>query len=364
MKLAFISNSGWNISNFRKELLIFFIEKKYSVTLICPEDDHIQELTNLGCKHININIKKNHISPINDLILFFKIILILNKIKPKYLLSFTIKPNIFASLTAYFLNIKVICNISGLGTTFLKSKLLKSLTIFLYKISLRRSYHIFFQNIHDQNLFKNNKILKNKNYSIIPGSGIDLDKYKTKIVKKNTKFKFLFVGRLLIDKGLNEFLKSAEIIKKKYKNIDFVILGKLDQNNPRSVNKIMFDKFKKKEIIKYIGFKNNVIPYIIDSDCVVLPSYREGLSRSLLEAASLSKPLIASNVPGCEELIEESVNGFLCEAKNYISLAESMEKIINLNPNKIIQMGKESRKLVEKKYSINKIIHSYEEFIN
>ncbi len=216
MKLLFISNSSWNIYNFRSEIIKFYLSKRYSITIVSPQDNYTKKLNTLGCKIINIYLKKNKISLLADLIYFIKIVIIFYKEKPDYILSFTVKPNIYASIACRFLNQKIINNISGLGTTFLQGVFTGFMIRLLYKISLKKTYKVLFQNKDDLELFNKNNIVLRNNSHLLPGSGIDLDYFNYK--SEQNKFKdniiFLFFGRLLIDKGIFEFIDSARIIKK------------------------------------------------------------------------------------------------------------------------------------------------------
>ena len=333
MKLLFISNSSWNIYNFRSEIIKFYLSKRYSITIVSPQDNYTKKLNTLGCKIINIYLKKNKISLLADLIYFIKIVIIFYKEKPDYILSFTVKPNIYASIACRFLNQKIINNISGLGTTFLQGVFTGFMIRLLYKISLKKTYKVLFQNKDDLELFNKNNIVLRNNSHLLPGSGIDLDLFKNKSEQNQLKDNiiFLFFGRLLIDKGIFEFIDSARIIKKKYPNIQFNILGFIDEYNPRSIKNSQIKFWIDEGIINYFGETENVIPFIKKSDCIVLPSYREGLPKSLLEAAALSKPLIATNVPGCKDIVKNNVNGFLCEPHSSKSLCEAINNFINLS---------------------------------
>ena len=210
----------------------------------------------------------------------------------------------------------MINNITGLGSALIKNNLFSKIIFFIYRLTLYRSYKVVFQNKSDMNIFINKKITNIYNSNLIPGSGININKYNNQILTNNNIFTFLYVGRLIKDKGIVEYLEAAEIVKSKTsKKIKFVVLGSFDKKNPNSIDFKYFESFIDKEIINYLGFVDNPIPVISDSSCVVLPSYREGLSRSLLESMALGKPIITTNVAGCDELVRESSNGFLCKCK-------------------------------------------------
>ncbi len=366
MNIVIFSNSFWNIYNFRLHLVKFFLNKGYIVHLIAKEDEYSKALSDIGCNIIPVFFQPNKINLILDFILLTKLFFILKKYKPNYIFTFTIKPNIYTSLISQFLGIKIINNITGLGTTFINKSFINYFIILLYKISLRKSFHIFFQNYSDLKEFINNKIVLKQNHSVLPGSGIDIKQFnfKSTQTKNNLQISFLFFGRLLLDKGILEYIKAAEIIKKNFKNINFDILGFIDENNNRSIKKELLQKYHEQKIINYLGETKNIISYLKKYDCVILPSYREGTPRSLLESAAMYRPLIASNVPGCKNLVLEGKNGFLFEVKNVLSLVESINKFINLPYETRLKFGNESRNLVVKKYDINKVLVAYYNIIN
>lgn len=359
-KILLSSNSYWNFYNFRKELIKKLLKLKYEVHLVAPFDKNFFFFKKCGCFCHVLNFSRNKIGVFELIKLFFDYYVLVKKINPNFHLPFTIKPNIFGSFICSFLKIKTINNITGLGSGFLNSSLLKFFIIFFYKISLRKSKVIFFQNSNDKFFFIKKKIInKNKNLSfLLPGSGIDTNYFKVN-KKKNKKINFLYVGRLIKDKGINELFEAIQVIKKKYKNINFLIVGEVDLKNLYPISKNLLYYMKKKKFIKYYKFTNNVLKFYSKADCFILPSYREGLSRSLLEAASCSLPLITTNVPGCKELVKSNYNGFLCIPRNSNSIIKCIEKFICLTNNKVKKFGLNSRKLVKSKYNVKHVINKY-----
>ena len=359
-KIILSSNSGWNIYNFRFGLVQELISDGYKVILICPEDKYVKQLVSIGCEHYNISIDRKGTSFYKDLKLFFRYLHLLKKIKPFYLFCYTIKPNIYASLAASFTSIKVINNITGLGTSFINKGLIKYFITFLYFISLRNSKKIFFQNLDDCNFFLKLNIINKNIAETIPGSGVNLKKFIfTPLLIKRENITFLFLGRMLWHKGIRELVEAAVIIKKKYPRTMFKFIGFIDEQNKSSISTKQIKKWEDQNIIKYLGAKDDVRPLIATSDCIILPSYREGMSKSLLEAAAMGRPIIATNVPGCKEIVKHGENGYICQSYSSKDLAKYIEKFILLNPDIREKFSKKSFELARENFDENIIIQKY-----
>ena len=262
-----------------------------------------------------------------DIFNILKLLKIIFYYKPTHILSFTIKPNLYANLLNLFFNFKVVSNVTGLGSVYLSKNIVNKIIFSLNKFLLRRSYHVFFQNSSDQKvIFGDEKIFINS--SVIAGSGINLSYFHFNKVSKINNY-FLFIGRIIVDKGFVEFVEAIKKIKFYHKlEINFKVAGKLDFNNPSKICKVDFENWQKLNLFEYLGYVENNVEIINNSLCVILPSYREGLSRVLLESMALARPIITTNVPGCKELIENNQNGLLVAPKNAEDLAN---KIIQLN---------------------------------
>ena len=286
--------------------------------------------------------------------------------KPDFFLGFTHKINIYGGFIARILNIKSIINITGLGTAFMKKNIFRNILILLYKFALGNKNISFFQNKDDRNLFLKNNLVKKNNSFLIPGSGIDLKKYnilKKKINKKNINF--LFIGRLIKDKGILEFIEVAKEIKKKEKlDITFSVIGSIDSQNSSSITYEEYLNFKNMKILNFLGKKKNIKKYLSKTDCIVLPSYREGLPRVLLESSAMSLPAITTNVPGCRDVVKDGYNGFLCKARNKNSLLKAIYRFLNLSYKKRLIMGKNSRKKAEKYFNEKIVFERYKKIIN
>ena len=359
MKILLIANNYWNFYNFRKELIDKILEAEHEVHLLGNDDDYFAEFKKKNLKLHKIKFSSRKKSIIEDFFLIIKLYKKIKLINPNIILSFTIKANIYSSLISKILDINIINNITGLGSSFLNNKIIKLITIFLYRISLSKSKMVFFQNISDKKLFLKLKIVKESNSKVIPGSGIDTSYFRSNHSLPKDKNIFLFSGRLIKDKGINEYLQAAKLIIDKKNNCEFHIIGKLDKDEKSSIKETYLNSYLRNKKIKYFGFVKNLKQYYANSSCVILPSYREGLSRSLLEAASMSRPIITTNVPGCQDLVQENENGFLTEVKNVDSLVKAINTFINLSYANKQLMAKSSRNIAQNKFQINIVISNY-----
>jgi glycosyltransferase involved in cell wall biosynthesis len=363
--IAIFINTSWNIYNFRSGLLNALQKKGYHIVAVAPRDSYVEKLEAMGIEYQEIKLNNKGINPFEDAKLTYDIYRLYKKISPDIVLHYTIKPNIYGSIAAGVLGIPVISNISGLGTVFLNDRFSSKIARLLYRIALRFPHKIFFQNQDDRALFVANKLVKIKKTDLLPGSGIDTKKFKPveqTVAEENRKVHFLLIARLLKDKGVVEYVEAARKFVGN-SSVEFSILGAYYPGNPTAITPEQMQQWEAEKIITYLGEREDVISVIADSDCVVLPSYREGLSRVLLEAASMAKPIIATNVPGCREVVDDGINGYLCEPKDVPSLVRQMEKMIQLPLEARKMMGIKGREKVKREFDENLVIQRYTQAI-
>lgn len=356
-------NTAWNIYNFRLSLIKKLQNLGHSIVAVAPNDEYVSKLEalNVKCYHVNLNAKSTN--PLNDISLVYQYYKLYSWLKPDCILSYTIKPNIYGNFAARLLNIPTINNISGLGTLFIKKSIATHIGKLLYKFSLSSSYHVFFQNSDDIDLFIKNKLVDEKFSSVIPGSGVDVDKFDCDRTK-NIANKFLFVGRLISDKGVIEYLDAAVSVLKKYPKKEFLLVGELGSINNTAISKSQIEKYTNNySQITYLGKTDDIKKILQSVDVMVLPSYREGLSRSLLEAAAMKLPIITTNVPGCRDIVADGYNGFLCDLKSKLSLKNKIIKMIDLNEKERLQFGINGREKVIKEFSNDIVNKTYVEKI-
>lgn len=358
--IAIVINTSWNIYNFRVGLLQALQSEGYRVIAIAPTDSYSQQIEALGFEFHNITINNKGTNPLEELQLIWAFYQLYKRLQPDVVLHYTIKPNIYGSIAAWLNGISVISNISGLGTVFLNNKLSSKIARILYRIVLHIPTKVFFQNKDDRALFIDLKLVAQYKTDLLKGSGIDPLKYSPLAVTEGAPFSFLFIARLVKDKGLNEYLEAARILKVKYPEVQFKVLGAFYPGNPTAITAEEMALWQQEGVIDYLGTSNDVPSIIAKSDCVVLPSYREGLSRVLLEAAIMARPIVTTDVPGCRDVVLDGVNGFLCQAKDVQDLATQMEKMLLLALPKRIEMGRKGRDIVLQEFDEKSVIIKYE----
>jgi len=360
-KILILNNLIESLYNFRYELLERLINEEFEIYFSIPEsknDTRVKKLIELGCNYVETNLDRRSMNPFKDLNLVRQYETIVKKIRPSIIISYTIKPNIYGSYVAKKYRIPIIINVTGLGSGFNNNNT-KWLVERMYKRACKNAYTIFFQNESNYNYFIENKIAKKDKSKIIPGSGVNLEKFKPmEKTKEDGIVRFLFIGRIMKEKGIEEYLKAAEYIADKYSNVEFQILGRFEEEKYKEI--ILNNNNSK---IKYLGVSYDVRNEIKEIDCIINPTYHEGMSNVLLEGAAMAKPLLASNIPGCREIVDNGVNGYLFEPKNETSLIKTIEKFLSQNESDRIKMGIASREKVEKTFDRNLVIDVYLEEI-
>lgn len=359
MKVAIVLNTSWNIYNFRMNLLRSLQAEGHEIHTVAPNDDYTHFLTEAGSIHHAVKMDSRGANPIKDLALIFELYTIYKKIKPDVILHYTIKPNVYGSLAASFLKIPVVNNVCGLGTVFLKKDLLSSVAMFLYRISFKFPKKVFFQNPDDLKLFLDKKLVPSHTVDLLPGSGIDLAKFKPVTFQRNQKFTFLLISRLITDKGILEYIDAVKKLKAEGLDARFQVLGAIDPEHKRGIKREVIQEWINSGTIEYLGTTKDVRHFIELADCVVLPSYREGTPRTLLEAASSSKPIVATNVPGCNQVVEDKINGLLCNIEDSDDLAAKMRSMANYDNETLKTMGINGRRKMEAEYDESIVIDKY-----
>jgi len=296
-------------------------------------------------------------NPIEDLTYLINLVKIYKSEKPNLIMHFTIKSNIYGTIACKIAGIPSINTINGLGSAIIKENFLSRILKYLYKYSLIFSKKVFFQNNDDLDFFVDNKLVKKNIAGIVPGSGVDTKSFSD-CTSTNNELTFLLVSRLLKDKGIYEYIAAIKELNKSNLNCKFLLAGQFDFGNPSSITKEEVKEWEDASIIKFLGKTDNIKEFFKIADIIVLPSYREGLSRVLIEAASASKPIITSNVAGCKDVVDDGVNGYLCEVKSTQSLQNCIQKMVQLSINDRVIMGENSKKIAMKRFDkdrVNKI---------
>lgn len=360
MDILLVANTSWYIYNFRSNLIKTLIANNYKISVLSPYDSYSEKIESLGIKHINLKIDKSGINPVNEFFTLLRLMLTLRKEKPSLILTYTPKINIYISIVSRLLRIPVIANVSGLGSSFISGGIITRITSILYRLSFNWPYKVFFQNNEDLNEFIKRGFVEKIKAERLPGSGVDLNKFRPVKTKKREKITFLLVARLLWDKGIGEYISAAREIQKKYFNTEFQIIGFADSDNPSAIPKSNIDRWVEEGIINYLGYTDNIMEKYANVDCVVLPSYyREGVPRSLLEAASMAIPIITTSAVGCRDVVDDGINGFLCQPKNVNDLTAKIERMILLTHDQRREMGLKGREKMIKFFDEKIVINKY-----
>ena len=358
-KLVFLSPVLGNLINFRRELILDMALQGYDITLICDYEQEFDEFTKAGVKYYKVSMDRRGINPLKELSVCIKYYSLLKEAKPDVVLTYTTKCSVYGGIICRLLKIPYIINNSGLFDPDRIGRLFGRILDFLHRLAYTKASCIMYQNKTEMKVL--NKVLKNKvHYRLIPGSGVNLDRFKPLAYpEEDGKTKFLMICRIQKEKGVDEFLEAAEAIKGKYDNVYFNLLGRFDEN----YEDLILAK-EKQGIIKYNPPVSDVKPFLQEAHCIINPSYHEGMSNVLLEAAASARPCIASNCPGCNDIVEDGKNGYLVSPRSALDLADNIERFIHTPYAKRIAMGLEGRKKVEKEFDRNIVIKAYLEEIN
>ena len=331
MHILITVNAAWNVLNFRRPIVAAMIADGHRVTVLAPYDDSVAALESLGCKVLPLEMSVKGLNPLQDIKLIGRMRRVFRAEKPDAIFSYTIKNNTFGALAARPLGIPFIPNVTGLGTAFLSGGFLKRIAEGLYRRAFRNLGVIFFQNEDDRDLFLERRLVTAQQARLLPGSGIDLTHFAaTDYPLESDAPVFLMIARLLRDKGVLEYVAAARKVKSVHPRARFQILGAVDAANRTAIDAATVKSWQEEGVIEYLGTADDVRPHIAAAHCVVLPSYREGAPRTLIEAAAMARPLIATDVPGCRSVVDDGVTGYLCKVRDGDDLARSMDTFLAL----------------------------------
>ncbi|MCM1262457.1 MAG: glycosyltransferase family 4 protein [Butyrivibrio sp.] len=350
-----LANFSAGLYDFRNEMLERLLEE-YDVFVSVPDEVKTAELENEGCRIINIPLDRRGMNVKEDLNLLFSYIKLLKNVKPDLVMTYTVKPNIYGGIACRIQGIPYIATITGLGSTFQKEGMLKRLVIHMYRVGLKKAKRVFFQNKENHEIFTNYKIT-NSQARLVNGSGVNLSKHRFEEYPKEKAVRLLFIGRIMKEKGIEEFLEAANALHDE--NIIFETVGFCEENYQEKLN-----DYENSGIIKQYGFQTMVHEYIKAASAVVLPTYHEGMSNVLMEASATGRPVIASNISGCKEIFEEGVTGFGCEPQSSSDLIRAIKEFLSLSVEERERMGKNARAKMEREFDRNKVVGVYIKEIN
>ena len=360
MKILILANNLGGLFAFRKEVIKSILDNNHSVYISAPKDGAANFFDRIGCKIIDMQFNRKGMNPMKDLGLMMRYWKLLKQVNPDVVFSYTIKPNLYGGMACQLCGVPQIANVTGLGSAVENPGWLQRLTIFLYKVGLRKTRTVFFQNKANMEFCKDHGMVKG-DVKLIPGSGVNLQYHALQeYPSENEAMKFIFISRLLREKGIEEYLAAAQAIKTKYPKTEFHILGACEEDYQERI-----DKLQKGGIVIYHGEQPDIRPFISKAWCTVHPSfYPEGMSNVLLESCAAGRPIITTDRPGCGEIVDGGVNGFVVKQQDSLDVTEKLEKFIQLPYKQKREMGLAARKKVEREFDRNIVVKAYLDEIN
>lgn len=352
-KILILANNDVGLYKFRKELLIELV-KENDVYISLPDGKYISQLKDIGCIYIDTSINRRGTNPLTDLKLLGEYRKILKKLSPDVVLTYTIKPNVYGGMACRISKVPYIANITGLGTAIENGGTLQKITLLLNRIALKKAACVFVQNKENEKFLLNHNVIKGP-YKRIPGSGVNLEEYSLLNYPPDDAINFLFIARVMKEKGIDQYLEAAKYIRKKYPKTVFHVLGFCEQDYEEELKEMHLNG-----IIQYHGMQNDVIKYQKISHCTIHPSYYpEGISNVLLESAACGRPIITTTKSGCKEVVDNEITGFIVKQKDSEDLIKKIEIFIGLKHKEKVEMGLKGRKKVEVEFDRNLVIGNY-----
>ena len=350
MKVMILANNDVGLYQFRKELIEELL-KQHKVVISLPYGDFVKPLEDIGCKFIDTPVDRRGINPIKDLRLFFMYWKILKQEKPDLVITYTIKPNVYGGCACRFMKIPYAVNITGLGTAFENGGMLKKIVTVMNKVGCKKAKVVFFENEGNRQIFIKEKIVKESQTHRLNGAGVNLEKYQVAPYPGGEKIKFLFMGRIMAENGIDELFEAMQHLVSDGINCELHLLGSYEENY-----KAKIEKYEAEGWLHYYGYQKDVRPFIEASHCFVLPSWHEGMANTNLECAASGRPVITSNIHGCLEAVEDGVSGYLCEKQNADDLYRVMKKFTKLSYDERKAMGLAGRKHMEEVFDKKKVV--------
>lgn len=351
MKIALIANSSSGLYNFRRDLILRMKSDDNEVTAITPLENRVEQLRGLGIRLIETDVDRRGLNPFHDLSLFLQYLRILKIEKPDQVVTYTIKPNIYGGIACRLRGIPYAANITGLGTAFENKGILRRIATILYKVALKRAKCVFFENSESLNLFVEERIIRIDQAVLLNGAGVNLDHFSYKPYPEDDSIHFLFMGRVMKEKGVDELFSAMRRLRSEGHNCLLDLLGSFEEKYDSQIK-----QYEKEGWLNYYGYQSDVRPFIANAHCFVLPSYHEGMANTILESAATGRPVITSNIPGCKEAVIDEWSGFLCKVKDADDLYDKMRKFLSMTHSEREQMGKAGRKHMENVFDKKKVV--------
>ncbi|SAL48311.1 glycosyl transferase [Caballeronia terrestris] len=360
LRIALVCNTAWAIYTYRRGVLRMLTERGAEVTIIAPRDRTFEPLVAMGCRCVELPVASKGTDPREDLKTLAALYREYRATSPHVVFHYTIKPNIYGSIAAWLARVPSIAVTTGLGYVFIQKSRTAMVAKRLYRFAFRFPREVWFLNRDDREAFARQDLLAHPDRArLLHGEGVDLDEYAFEPLPERESFVFILIGRLLWDKGVAEFVEAARRVGATHPNARFQLLGPVGVDNPSAISRTEVDAWERDNVIEYLGEAHDVRPHIANADCVVLPSYREGVPRTLMEASAMGRPIVATDVPGCREVVEDGVTGLLCEAKSADSLAHQLDRMLTFDARQRAEMGVQGRAKVAREFDEKAVVERY-----
>ena len=365
MRIAVVSNTCWYLFNFRLNLMLALQAAGHTVVAVAPSDAYAQRLRDAGLIFEAVPISGGGTHPLRELQSVLRLGAVFRRHRVGLVLSYTPKGNLYSALACIALRIAFVPNVSGLGRAFIRKSLVTQVARILYRITFGRACRVFFQNLDDMDVFVGSGLVQAIKAERLPGSGVDLSRFVPAPLAARAAGApvFLLVARMLWDKGVGEYVEAARRVRALHPGACFQLLGFLDVDNPSAISRQQMDEWLAEGVVAYLGRSDEVRGFLAQADCVVLPSYREGVPRTLLEAAAMARPVITTDAPGCRDTVIHGETGFLCRAADAQDLADKLLIFMALTPEERQAMGQRGREFVEKNFDERLVIERYLEVV-
>ncbi|KVD90147.1 glycosyl transferase [Burkholderia ubonensis] len=360
LRIVLVCNTAWAIYTYRHGLIRTLVARGAEVIVAAPRDRTVPLLEQMGCRYVPLSVASKGTSPREDLGTLAALYRHYRALRPHLVFHYTIKPNIYGSVAAWLARVPSVAVTTGLGYVFIQKSRAASIAKRLYRFAFRFPREVWFLNRDDLATFSDERLLAHPERArLLHGEGVDLEQFAPAPLPAGDAPVFILIGRLLWDKGVREYVEAARVVRAQHPRARFQLLGPLGVDNPSAIGRDDVDAWVREGIVEYLGEAHDVRPHIATADCVVLPSYREGVPRTLMEASAMGRPIVATDVPGCRDVVADGDTGLLCRVRDSASLAERLAQMIALGPDGRAAMGRRGRQKVVAEFDEQKVVERY-----
>lgn len=358
-RVLFVSNTAFSLYNFRHGVMRALLDAGYQVIALAPHDNYAEKLERMGVQYLESRMSPRGANPLEEISLFFRLFRQFRQLRPMAVFNYTIKPIVYGGLAARLVGVPSVAVVTGLGYAFLHRNWITRMARALLRLAFRFPREVWVINPDDGEALRQHRMVRQEQMKQLFGEGVDLDHFRPAPWHDGAEVRFLLLARMLRDKGVMEFVEAARMLKPRHPQARFCLLGPVGVANPTAIGRETIDAWVSEGIVEYLGVTEEVRPHIAAADCVVLPSYREGVPRSLMEASAMARPIVTTDSPGCREVVEDGQTGYLCRVRDTLDLAHKLELLINLPRDARMAMGQRGNQLVKRKFDERRIIDIY-----